>query len=204
MDEHWKSGAPSARAALLGAGERLRPILMTACAMTVGMVPMALALEKGSEMQAPLGRAVIGGLIMSTFATLLVLPSVFAIVIGRRSFASPSIYPDDRESRFYDPGVFADEDHRPGHEGRHADREPTPHDVVARHTDDEIMGFLRSMLHEIRQKRHEMTTHRTMDDLRRPLGFAKGTAGEGSRAPDDGPDPEDDETSGWPAPDEGH
>jgi len=42
----------------------LRPILMTACAMTVGMVPMALALERGSQMQAPLGRAVIGGLVM--------------------------------------------------------------------------------------------------------------------------------------------
>ncbi len=52
--------------------------------MTVGMVPMALALETGSQMQAPLGLAVIGGLVMSTFATLLVLPSIFAIVIGRR------------------------------------------------------------------------------------------------------------------------
>ena len=57
---------------------------MTACAMTVGMVPMALALERGSQMQAPLGRAVIGGLVMSTFATLLVLPSIFALVIGRK------------------------------------------------------------------------------------------------------------------------
>ena len=45
-----------------GASERLGPMLMTACAMTVGMVPMALALEAGSQMQAPLGRAVIGGL----------------------------------------------------------------------------------------------------------------------------------------------
>ena len=67
----------------MGASERLRPILMTACAMTVGMVPMALALERGSQMQAPLGRAVIGGLVMSTFATLLVVPSIFALVIGR-------------------------------------------------------------------------------------------------------------------------
>ncbi len=55
---------------------------MTACAMSIGMVPMALALEKGSQMQAPLGRAVIGGLVMSTFATLLVVPSIFAVVIG--------------------------------------------------------------------------------------------------------------------------
>ena len=71
IDEHWKSGTPAVEASIIGASERLRPILMTACAMTVGMVPMALALEKGSQMQAPLGLAVIGGLVMSTFATLL-------------------------------------------------------------------------------------------------------------------------------------
>ena len=72
---------------------------MTAGAMTVGMVPMALALERGSQMQAPLGLAVIGGLVMSTFATLLVLPSIFAIVIGRKVARSPSIYPGDRRAR---------------------------------------------------------------------------------------------------------
>ncbi len=76
---------------------------MTACAMTVGMVPMALALERGSQMQAPLGLAVIGGLVMSTFATLLVLPSIFAVVIGNKVARSPSIYPDDPESAHYDP-----------------------------------------------------------------------------------------------------
>ncbi|OYV88904.1 MAG: hypothetical protein B7Z73_07525 [Planctomycetia bacterium 21-64-5] len=107
MDDHWKKGAPSIEAAIVGAGERLRPILMTACAMTVGMVPMALALERGSQMQAPLGLAVIGGLVMSTFATLLVLPSVFAIIIGNKVARSPSIYPDDPESIHYDPHVFA-------------------------------------------------------------------------------------------------
>ena len=95
MNEHWKAGASSTEAAIVGAGERLRPILMTACAMTVGMVPMALALERGSQMQAPLGLAVIGGLVMSTFATLLVLPSIFAVVIGKKVARSPSIYPDD-------------------------------------------------------------------------------------------------------------
>ncbi|HTU26838.1 MAG TPA: efflux RND transporter permease subunit, partial [Pirellulales bacterium] len=107
MNDHWKAGSPAVEAAIVGASERLRPILMTACAMTVGMVPMALALERGSQMQAPLGLAVIGGLVMSTFATLLVLPSVFAVVIGGRAATSPSIYPDDRESRYYDPNVFA-------------------------------------------------------------------------------------------------
>ncbi len=53
MDEHWRAGKPATEAAIMGATERLRPILMTACAMTVGMVPMALALERGSQMEAP-------------------------------------------------------------------------------------------------------------------------------------------------------
>ncbi len=105
IDEHWKKGNPSTEAAIVGASERLRPILMTACAMTVGMVPMALALERGSQMQAPLGRAVIGGLVMSTFATLLVVPSIFAIVIGKKVPKSPSIYPNDPESAHYAPNV---------------------------------------------------------------------------------------------------
>jgi multidrug efflux pump subunit AcrB len=107
MDEHWKLGNSSSESAIVGASERLRPILMTACAMTVGMVPMALALERGSQMQAPLGRAVIGGLVMSTFATLLVVPSIFALVIGRNVARSPSIYPDDPESSHFDPNAFA-------------------------------------------------------------------------------------------------
>ena len=118
IDEHWKTGMPSAEAAILGASERLRPILMTACAMTVGMVPMALALEQGSQMQAPLGRAVIGGLVMSTFATLLVVPSIFAVVIGKKVARSPSIYPDDPESAHYDPNVYAEQAHA-GHDAAH-------------------------------------------------------------------------------------
>ena len=103
MDEHWKAGKSSIEAALVGASERLRPILMTACAMTVGMVPMALAFERGSQMEAPLGRAVIGGLVMSTFATLLVLPAIFALVIGQRQPRSPSLYPGNRASSHFDP-----------------------------------------------------------------------------------------------------
>src|SRR5439155_7486501 len=109
MADHWKRGNASTEAAVVGASDRLRPILMTACAMTIGMVPMALALERGSQMQAPLGRAVIGGLLMSTVATLLVVPSIFALVIGRRGFRSPSVYPDDPESAPYDPMVFVNE-----------------------------------------------------------------------------------------------
>ena len=99
----WRHGKSSFEAAWSGAAERLRPIVMTACAMTVGMVPMALALEHGSEMQAPLGRAVIGGLVLSTFATLLIVPSVFALLIGNRPPVSPSVHPDDPESTHYSP-----------------------------------------------------------------------------------------------------
>ncbi len=119
IDEHWKKGVPSVEAAIKGASERLRPILMTACAMTVGMVPMALALERGSQMQAPLGLAVIGGLVMSTFATLLVVPSIFAVVIGNKVAVSPSIYPNDPESAYYDPSDHAREGHS-GHVVAHA------------------------------------------------------------------------------------
>jgi multidrug efflux pump subunit AcrB len=59
---------------------RLRPVLMTAIAMIIGMVPMALGLGDGGEQNAPLGRAVIGGLIFATLATLLFVPTVFATV----------------------------------------------------------------------------------------------------------------------------
>lgn len=66
---------------------RFRPVLMTALAMIIGMTPMALGLGEGAEQNAPLGRAVVGGLIFATCASLLFVPSVFALVHGRR--ASP-------------------------------------------------------------------------------------------------------------------
>ncbi len=103
MNEHWKAGRAGRDAAIVGAGERLRPILMTACAMVVGMIPMALGLERGSQMESPLGRAVIGGLVLSTFCTLLVVPAVFAVVIGSRKAQSPSLSPEHSESPHYDP-----------------------------------------------------------------------------------------------------
>ncbi len=97
---------------------------MTACAMSIGMVPMALALERGSQMEAPLGRAVIGGLVMSTFATLLVLPSVFALVIGKKQPASPSLYPGNPESAHYDPALGqAEGDGQEDSEGEASDGE---------------------------------------------------------------------------------
>jgi Cu/Ag efflux pump CusA len=92
------AGASARDAAVRGVRDRLRPILMTSLAMTAGMVPMALGLGEGGEQTAPLGRAVIGGLTASTFTTLLVLPSVFAVVMGRVDRRSASIHPFDPES----------------------------------------------------------------------------------------------------------
>ena len=70
-------------AAALSAGfTRFRPVLMTALAMIIGMVPMALGLGDGGEQNAPLGRAVIGGLIFATFATLFFVPTFFSVVHG--------------------------------------------------------------------------------------------------------------------------
>ena len=71
------------RAAVEAGGTRFRPVVMTALAMIIGMVPMALGLGDGGEQNAPLGRAVIGGLSMATFATLVFVPTVFALLHGR-------------------------------------------------------------------------------------------------------------------------
>ena len=72
------------RAAVEAGATRFRPVCMTALAMIIGMVPMALGLGDGGEQNAPLGRAVIGGLLLATVATLIFVPSVFALVHGRR------------------------------------------------------------------------------------------------------------------------
>jgi multidrug efflux pump subunit AcrB len=101
-EESRKAGASSAAAAVEGAQGRLRPILMTACAMIAGMVPMALGIGEGGEQVAPLGRAVIGGLVAATLTTLFVLPSMFAVILGRSSTQSVSLDPDDPESRHLD------------------------------------------------------------------------------------------------------
>jgi multidrug efflux pump subunit AcrB len=97
-----RTGVASADAAVEGAQGRLRAILMTACAMIFGMLPMALGLGEGGEQTAPLGRAVIGGLAAATLATLVIVPSVFAVVQGRTSTASVSLDPDDADSRYHD------------------------------------------------------------------------------------------------------
>ena len=78
------SEGKSARESALQAGfVRIRPVIMTALAMIIGMVPMAIGLGEGGEQNAPLGRAVIGGLIFATFATLFFVPCVFSIIHGR-------------------------------------------------------------------------------------------------------------------------
>jgi multidrug efflux pump subunit AcrB len=89
-------GAHVPDAAVFGAESRLRPILMTSCAMIAGMLPMAVGLGEGGSQTAPLGRAVVGGLTGATIATLIVLPAIFAIVQGERTRKSASLLPADR------------------------------------------------------------------------------------------------------------
>jgi multidrug efflux pump subunit AcrB len=81
---------------------RLRPILMTTIAMVAGMIPMASGLGEGGDQASPLGRAVIGGLIASTFAALFILPMVFAWVQDKTSTQSVSLDPTDKESKYYE------------------------------------------------------------------------------------------------------
>ncbi len=90
-----REGQAALSAALEAARERLRPILMTSLAMIAGMIPMALAIGHGSEETAPLGRAVIGGLVFATAATLFILPLVFGFAQRRTTLGSVSLDPDD-------------------------------------------------------------------------------------------------------------
>ncbi|HNB23687.1 MAG TPA: efflux RND transporter permease subunit, partial [Candidatus Melainabacteria bacterium] len=90
-EESRAKGMNAEEAAIHGAQQRMRPILMTSIAMVAGMVPMALS----STQSAPLGRAVIGGLTMSTLSVLTLLPLVFAIIQKKATLASRSLHPDD-------------------------------------------------------------------------------------------------------------
>jgi multidrug efflux pump subunit AcrB len=78
------AGVPALQAAIEAGYTRMRPVIMTALAMIIGMLPMALGLGEGGEQNAPLGRAVVGGLLFATVATLFFVPSVFTIIHGRR------------------------------------------------------------------------------------------------------------------------
>ena len=81
-NEHFAESRDSFRAALEAGATRLRPVMMTALAMIIGMIPMALGFGDGGEQNAPLGRAVIGGLLYATVATLFFVPIIFAMVRG--------------------------------------------------------------------------------------------------------------------------
>jgi multidrug efflux pump subunit AcrB len=101
--QRLQAGAPPLTAALEAGASRIRPVLMTAFAMIIGMIPMALGLGEGAEQNAPLGRAVIGGLLFATISTLFFVPLVFAGIhsrLARRHGDSPD-----------------DHDQNPGHDG---------------------------------------------------------------------------------------
>jgi len=82
--EQMAEGRDSMEAALQAGFTRFRPVIMTALAMIIGMVPMALGLGEGGEQNAPLGRAVIGGLLFATVATLFFVPTIFTLLHGSR------------------------------------------------------------------------------------------------------------------------
>jgi multidrug efflux pump subunit AcrB len=82
--DRMDAGVPARQAALEAGYTRMRPVIMTALAMIIGMVPMALGFGEGGEQNAPLGRAVIGGLLFATVATLFFVPSVFTMIHGHR------------------------------------------------------------------------------------------------------------------------
>jgi multidrug efflux pump subunit AcrB len=82
-NERRADGLSALDAALDAGFTRLRPVLMTAAAMVIGMLPMALGLGEGGEQNAPLGRVVIGGLAAATVATLFIVPIAYAVLRGR-------------------------------------------------------------------------------------------------------------------------
>ncbi|MCF2447303.1 efflux RND transporter permease subunit [Dyadobacter sp. CY345] len=85
-------------ASLDSAGLSLRPVLMTSFAMVAGMIPMALGTGEAGEQVAPLGHAVIGGLIASTLAALYIVPQVYVWLQGSVNFQDPSLLPDNQDS----------------------------------------------------------------------------------------------------------
>jgi multidrug efflux pump subunit AcrB len=85
--ERLAEHANAVEAAIEAGFTRFRPVLMTALAMIIGMIPMALGFGEGGEQNAPLGRAVIGGLLCATVATLIFVPAVFSIFHGRSASA---------------------------------------------------------------------------------------------------------------------
>ncbi len=102
--EHLRMhGASALLSAKESAALRMRPILMTSVAMVVGMLPMASGWGDGGDQAAPLGRAVVGGLIASTFAALINLPLVFSWAMNKTTTTSVSLDPEDKDSAHYIP-----------------------------------------------------------------------------------------------------
>lgn len=99
-EQSRRGGSSAIEAAIHGAQSRMRPILMTSMAMIAGMVPMAIAFGTGAQQTAPLGRAVIGGLIAATITSMLIVPSIFSLAQERAGILSPSLDPEDPDSRY--------------------------------------------------------------------------------------------------------
>ncbi|MBS1935196.1 MAG: efflux RND transporter permease subunit, partial [Bacteroidetes bacterium] len=99
-------------AARQAAAVRIRPIIMTSVAMVVGMIPMASGIGEAGDQSAPLGRAVIGGLVASTFAALLILPMVFAWVQEKTTTQSVSLDPEDKASKHYIAALYDDDENK--------------------------------------------------------------------------------------------
>src|SRR5207253_836857 len=96
-NDRRKEGADAHAAALDAGSTRLRPVLMTALAMIIGMLPMSLGLGEGGEQNAPLGRAVIGGLLVATCYTLLFVPVMYSLL--RRKPPKPEATDDDAAAK---------------------------------------------------------------------------------------------------------
>jgi multidrug efflux pump subunit AcrB len=99
------AGETAGAAAVKSAVDRFRSIVMASCAMIAGMLPMAFGMGDGGDQTAPLGRAVVGGLVAATLVTLFVLPAIFDMVLGKSTARSSSLHPDDPESNHYSPLV---------------------------------------------------------------------------------------------------
>ncbi len=91
----------ASKAAISAAKNRVRPILMTSIAMIAGMIPMASGMGEGGDQVAPLGQAVIGGLLASTLASLFILPAIFTGLQAKASHSSVSLDPEDPQSNYY-------------------------------------------------------------------------------------------------------
>jgi multidrug efflux pump subunit AcrB len=99
--EQFRREGDIVKAHFRAAESRLRPILMTSFAMIAGMIPMAIGFGESGDQTAPLGIAVIGGLIFSTISVLFILPLIYQWGIGKRNYASASMDPLDPNSKNY-------------------------------------------------------------------------------------------------------